>query len=49
MKIGEAKGLSSSAQRFDCYSPQELEEWAPMVKMMRENASEVPLVVNTNN
>ena len=46
----EAKGLPSSAQRFDYYySPQELEEWVPKVKMMRENASEVHLVVNTNN
>ena len=46
----EAKGLSSSAHRFDYYySPQELEEWVPKVQMMRENASEVHLVVNTNN
>ena len=46
----EAKGLSSSAHRFDYYyTPQELEEWVPKVKMMRENASEVHLVVNTNN
>ena len=46
----EAKGLRSSAHRFDYYySPQELEEWVPKVQMMRENASEVHLVVNTNN
>ena len=46
----EAKGLSSSAQRFDYYyTPQELEEWVPKVKMMQENASQVHLVVNTNN
>ena len=46
----EAKGLSSSALRFDYYySPQELEEWVPKVEVMQENASEVHLVVNTNN
>lgn len=46
----EAKGLKSSAQRFDyCYPCAELEECMPKVKMMRGNAAEVHLVVNTNN
>ena len=44
----EAKGLASSAHRFDYYyPPSELEEWVPKVEMTRENASEVHLVVNT--
>ena len=46
----EAKGLKSSAQRFDYYySHAELEECVLKVEMMRENASEVHLIVNTNN
>ena len=46
----EAKGLASSAQRFDYYySPAELQEWVPKIRMMQENASQVHLVVNTNN
>lgn len=46
----EARGLASSAHRFDYYySPEELEEWVPKVRMMQENAAEVHLVMNTNN
>ncbi len=46
----EAKGLKSSAQRFDYYySAEELEEWVPKIRMMEENAAEVHLVMNTNN
>lgn len=45
----EAKGLKSSAERFDYYySEKELEEWMPKIKMMQENAPEVHLVMNTN-
>jgi len=46
----EVKGLASSAHRFDYYySKEELEEWMPRIRMMEENASEVHLVMNTNN
>jgi len=46
----ETKWLSSAAHRFDYYySPAELEEWIPKIAMMKENAGEVHLVMNTNN
>ena len=46
----EAKGLATAAHRFDYYySPQELDEWVPRIAMMRQNASDVHLVMNTNN
>ena len=45
----EAKGLASASQRFDYYyAREELEEWAPRIRVMQENASEVHLVMNTN-
>ena len=46
----ERKGLKSSSERFNYYySRSEIEEWLPKIEMMKENASEVHLVVNTNN
>ena len=46
----ESGGLPSSAHRFDhYYSDAELAEWVPKIELMRENASEVHLVMNTNN
>ena len=46
----EARGLTTAAHRFDYYySEEELEEWAPRIGVMRENASQLHLVMNTNN
>ena len=46
----EAKGLKSSVERFDYYySADELNEWVPKIRMMRESAPEVHLLMNTNN
>ena len=46
----EKKGLASSTERFDYYySRDELEEWAPKIRMMKENSREVHALVNTNN
>ena len=46
----EKKGLAGAFERFDYYySREELEEWAPKIEMIGDNAGEVHLVVNTNN
>ncbi len=45
----EAKGLATSAERFDYYySEAELQEWVPKVRAMAEQAREVHVVMNTN-
>ena len=45
----EKKGLRSASERFDYYySAAEMAEWLPRVQVMKENASEVHLVMNTN-
>lgn len=46
----ERRALRSASERFDYYySRDELEEWAPKIRTMRKSASEVHLVMNTNN
>jgi uncharacterized protein YecE (DUF72 family) len=46
----EAKGLTAASQRFDYYySRPELEAWVPKIALMLDRASEVHLVLNTNN
>ena len=46
----EKKGLKSSSERFDYYySQDEMEEWAPRIMMMKQNAQEVHVIMNTNN
>ena len=46
----EKKGLKSSSERFDYYySQDEMEEWVPKIRMMKQHAQEVHVVMNTNN
>jgi uncharacterized protein YecE (DUF72 family) len=46
----EARGLKAASDRFDYYySRQELEEWVPRIRILAENASQVHLLMNTNN
>ena len=46
----EKKGLRSSAQRFDhYYSPNEMGEWVPRIRSMKEHAEEIYVIMNTNN
>ena len=46
----ERKGLRSSSERFDYYySQEEMEEWVPRIAMMKRNAEEVHVIINTNN
>ena len=46
----DAKGLSLAAQWFDYYDKAtELEEWVPKIEMLREQADQLHLVMNTNN
>ena len=46
----EKKGLKSSHERFDYYyTPQEMEEWVPRIRVMEQRAQEVHVVMNTNN
>ncbi len=46
----EAKGLKSSAERFDYwYNPEEMEEWKPRIEVMQSRAAEVFAMMNTNN
>ena len=46
----EKKGLKSSAERFNYYYSQyEMEEWVPRISMMKQQAQEVHVVMNTNN
>lgn len=45
----EKRGLASSSERFNYYySEEEVREWIPRVQRMRDEASEVHLVMNTN-
>ena len=46
----EKKGLKSSAERFNYYySQDEMEGWVPKIQMMKQQAQEVHVVMNTNN
>ena len=46
----EKKGLKSSQERFDYYySRGEMEEWAPKIAVMAQQAREMHVIINTNN
>ncbi|MFQ5945986.1 MAG: DUF72 domain-containing protein, partial [Anaerolineae bacterium] len=46
----EAKGLKSSAERFDYwYAAEEMEEWKPRIEVMQGRAAQVFAMMNTNN
>ena len=49
-EMWETRGLASASQRFDYYyAREELEAWVPRIRLMERSASELHLVMNTNN